>query len=832
MNNNLNSILTKSICDSFISIGYKKKCIRKEYSFSDFFAEKPLLRKTDLAIFGHEPFDYKSTCFSLNYFNNEYQEEEQAVQLRALGAPYNIIIKNDKSELYSNLGNSVKLIEKIDTINLTGFIKSHKTYLCPEEIIRQKSNFSQPNPQQLNFFIDSGILIALENEASKKLEYLITSILFKVEQLNQKLKHPFDANRIFRILFKFITAKLFLDRNIKTNPVIDFEKPLDVDAAICNYYNTEPEDIFESNNPKILEIIATEVSSLIKLNNLSVDSLTYIYENTFVTPNRRKNFGIHSTPSYIADYLLAQLPIENLPKDQWKFFDPMCGHGILLIAAIRKMRPYLPTEWSGRERHKFFTNHLTGTEIDPFSIEVAKMCLTLSDFPEANGWNLQNQDIFRDSLIEENLQSAKIFIANPPFEYGKFGGRQIPKPSYLLQRVLPNLSNKSLIGIILPKPFLDSIDYRKDREYLLKNFNLISITSLPENVFQHSTSETSIVIAEKTEEKQYHSINYSEVYKEKISDFKVNFEPSWSNEVDKEYFIQNNSEFKVPYLKDLWDKLSCLPKLEDFVDVKLGVQHEPGIVSPSRDYIKEWKKGFAPAITSCKGLFQFHSHNINYIPTDPKYRRKRAMGAWELDWKEPKIIVPVARISGGPWKYAAALDMDGRFITRNFYVIWSKIKSIDLKVLAALLNSPIAALYVFVHTHGKNIPERVYKNIPIPQKLLSSQIYIKDLVNEYLYNIDRDKTISRELLLSIDAEILKLYNLPPSMEYALLKSFAGYQRPVPFEFIEYFPSTFESFLPLHIQISGNYKKSNFKNFAERFPIINSEAIDYLKEIGS
>jgi type I restriction-modification system DNA methylase subunit len=830
--NGLSPDLRNSISNSFISIGYKSECIKKEYYFTDFFAEEPLLRKIDMAIFGHEPFDYRSACLSISSLNDKNQIDEQAFQLRALGAPYNFIIRNGKSELYSNLGKSVKWVETVETKNLTRYINTNKKYLYPDEIIRQKSNFSQPKSQQLNLFIDSGILIALENEASKKLEYLITSILYKIEELNSTLNKPLDANNIFKTLFKFITAKLLSDRNIKTSPVINFERPLDVIEAIGNYYNTLNGNDHTLINSKILDLITSEVSSLIKLNNLSIDSLTYIYENTFVTPSRRKDFGIHSTPSYIADYLLSKLPIENLSSVDWNFFDPMCGHGILLIAAMRKMRPFLPKEWNGRQRHKFFIDHIFGTEIDSFSIEVAKMCLTLSDFPEANGWNLQHQNIFEGNLLVDKLKKTKIFIANPPFEYGFFFNKQIPKPSYLLQKVLPNLSDKSLIGIILPNPFLDSLDYRKDRDLLLNNYNIISITNLPENVFQYSSSETSIIIAEKTHAKRFTPVKYSEVYKVDLDNFKVNYQPSWSDEVEKNYFLKNNCELKVPFLKDLWDELSNYPKLDDFVDIKLGVQHEPSLVTPKKHFREKKIAGFAPAITSCEGLFQYYAEKTSYIPVDVKLRRKRAMGAWELNWREPKIIVPVARISGGPWKFAAAIDLKERYVTRNFYAIWSKKQGLDLKVLAALLNSPIAALYVFVHTHGKNIPERIYKNIPVPSKIFSSQLYIKELVDAYLDNLNKDNSLSYEILLNIDAEILKLYKLPPVLEFKLLKIFNGFPRPVPFEFIEYFPSNFESYIPLHIMISNRYKNSNFNKFIDHFPLLkNPDVIDYLKQLG-
>ena len=221
-------------------------------------------------------------------------------------------------------------------------------------------------------------------------------------------------------------------------------------------------------NKEIVQASVNSISHTISLNNLSIDTLTYIYENTFVSPKNRKELGIHSTPSYVADFILSKMPIENIPIEKLNIFDPMCGHGIFLVAAMRKLKEILPIDWNGKRRHKYFIKHLHGIEIDNFAIEVANMCLTLADFPESNGWQLQHGNVFKNNLLENYLKSTTVLVGNPPFEYENYRGHHIPKPALLLNQALPALPEQSYMGIVLPSAFLDSVDYRKTRETLLE----------------------------------------------------------------------------------------------------------------------------------------------------------------------------------------------------------------------------------------------------------------------------------------------------------------------------------------------------------------------------
>ena len=66
----------------------------------------------------------------------------------------------------------------------------------------------------------------------------------------------------------------------------------------------------------------------------------------------------------------------------------------------------------------------------------------------------------------------------------------------------------------------------------------------------------------------------------------------------------------------------------------------------------------------------------------------------------------------------------------------------------------------------------------------------------------------KRLLLSIDAEVMRLYDLPPKMEKRVLDLFQGSQRKgVDFRFDGYYPHGFESAIPLHEYLSEEYQRS-------------------------
>ena len=75
----------------------------------------------------------------------------------------------------------------------------------------------------------------------------------------------------------------------------------------------------------------------------------------------------------------------------------------------------------------------------------------------------------------------------------------------------------------------------------------------------------------------------------------------------------------------------------------------------------------------------------------------------------------------------------------------------------------------------------------------------------------------KQALLALDAEVLKLYDLPPRLERQLLDLFTGVERKgVGCDFRGYYPPGFTSYLPLHMVISDRFQRAAADATADRF----------------
>ncbi|MCG2813857.1 MAG: hypothetical protein L6245_04165, partial [Thermodesulfovibrionales bacterium] len=325
------------IDDAFVKIGYRRGLIKKDYQYADLFSPGVPIRTVGRAIFGQEPLDYRSACFGVQIAEPNRQSAALVNGLKALGAPQVFILNNGVSERWAITEREPVLQAKYKTVNLPNVITQNINEWDPKTIIRAKTGFAKPALQQMDF-VDIGLLPALENQAAVKIDYLLKVILNHTEGEFKKHKLSFDSATIFRIVFSLLAAKLLKDRDVLNSSSIDFSFPQTALQAVSNYYGSSLPFIASSIPGATLRAISQEIGNSFSLCNISVDTLTYIYENTFVSPESRKKLGIHSTPSYIADYVFSQIPIGDLPINQWHTTDTMSGHGIFLIAAMRRMR--------------------------------------------------------------------------------------------------------------------------------------------------------------------------------------------------------------------------------------------------------------------------------------------------------------------------------------------------------------------------------------------------------------------------------------------------------------------------------------------------------------
>jgi len=124
--------------------------------------------------------------------------------------------------------------------------------------------------------------------------------------------------------------------------------------------------------------------------------------------------------------------------------------------------------------------------------------------------------------------------------------------------------------------------------------------------------------------------------------------------------------------------------------------------------------------------------------------------------------------------------------------------------------------------------------MPVPQVPKDDMSRVADASRAYLNAVtpstgvpapDIDNKAASELLLHVDAEILRLYDLPPRVERELLDLFAGKKRlGVPFEFDRYFPEDFEPCFSLHEYLSEDYQRSTAGELRARHETVTSPTL--------
>ena len=152
------------------------------------------------------------------------------------------------------------------------------------------------------------------------------------------------------------------------------------------------------------------------------------------------------------------------------------------------------------------------------------------------------------------------------------------------------------------------------------------------------------------------------------------------------------------------------------------------------------------------------------------------------------------------------MDEQGHAVTGSFNVARPK-AFVSIEWLWAVLNSPITNAVAFCGSNNRHNQATTFRKMRVPNFSNDQFHRINSAVRNYLCFVRRDPDAilqppinpqkARSLLLRVDCEVLKLYDLPRELEWQLLKFFDGWPREgVPFKFDRYFPEHFDDHITL------------------------------------
>lgn len=773
-----------------IALGYSSQVQRRDYKFADVFAADSAERSVELAAFTQLPESYRSAAFGVITERNE-DVRDTITARRALGAPLFLSIASDCVSVWRVGASGIP--QRLDTVRLDTLdeLFAHNRERWNPQALHRAKALPPAAPQQLDF-VDLGLLPAIEREIQEKLHRILVDVLRLLLGDAPNLDQDRE-NAAFRATFRLLAAKILRDREHHVASQWAFGNVEAVLKGIADYYqlqDTQTARIFLGQDR--LTAAWERLSHSVSLQNISADTLAFVYENTLVTADTRKRFGTHSTPRQLADYVLSRLDLGRFDLDALRIHEPFAGAGAFLVSAVRHLKDLLPIEWSPEERHNFLIPRISGSEIDVFACEVATLSLILADYPNANGWKskIHCGDLFEEGTLAEAVGGSTVVLCNPPFEdftdgergkYPNTTGISFSKAQFAFMTVLE--AKPDALGFVMPHGFLRQTQFKELRRKLSDQYKSIELVSLPEGIFEKARFETALVIA--TELREEESTEATRVRAGRVAqkDRKEFLDTSQSISLHTAVRSASSDELWIGPLDDLWECLAAAPQLGQSATISRGLKWWK-----QRDGISDIPcEGFRPGVYRPReSLRPFKLRPVirwlNFNPESLMYP-----GPPSRPWDKPKVFVNTVRISSGRWRMSAASDNSGLAASQQFFGIWPTKRDISTEILSAVLNGPVANAFVSERGSERHLTNEMLKELPLPSHLNEPEIL--RAVASYragLDALDASQTIDEsELeirLRRIDELVLDGYGLPKHLRQMLFDYFADEIRPVPHRF--------------------------------------------------
>ncbi|MCX6704590.1 MAG: N-6 DNA methylase [Candidatus Woesebacteria bacterium] len=825
----------QQILAGFKSCGYKNNLLKESYQYFDGAND----RTAEIVGFYQSIYNSSTACVAAidKTKLHEKKLETELSPYQLLGCPVLLVYDDSGLQFWKNSGIRVALLEQIESKKLSGFFSKYKDEFSPERIHRAKTFGRVKKNFQLSF-CDLGLMPIIEEKEGKYLSTLTEEIINSLKTSCKGIREGTNfAKWIFQAAFWLVGAKILKDKQVERFKNLKISNVTDLVERVQRHYrSTEPLDISNTLKKAAFEKEAKRVENISSFSHLTTESLAYVYENALVSKNTRKVWATHATPSWLVNYIVwGELIdwIENIPQEQRVVLEPACGHAPFLTAAAKLLADPLLYKGDEKSRHDYLKRHLIGIDMDSFAEEIARLALTLADIPNPNGWNIQDSDIYKDDILKKAAQKATILFCNPPFENFTPKEKQIygnaittgNKAAEVLAKTLPHLPPNSVFGIILPQGFLYRKNLAELRRYILDNFELRTICNLPDNVFAKAGHLSTVLLGRKTKSKK--KINYLNITKANLENFKNTYQAADEELVNKDIFYEAEScDLRIPELKEIWDYCREYPKFQEYAVIGRGIEYKDFDKSVRKENFPGAVKGYASfeAFTSGEKPKKIDI-NITKLPdyywmslNATEIRNTRYGAQCGIS----QIIASYIRSSRSVWRIEGLMDLAGDPVSNKLISIRPiPSKNISVYIIWALVNSPFTNAYMYCHCIRQNL-EGVLRDMPIPfdnQDLSKLESMVKayftlseQQINFTLRDESKLNEKKKQCLLAIDAEVLRLYDLPPRLEKTLLDFFEGVPRKgVDFEFDRYYEEGFDSYIPLHMYISTEFQNSSVEN---------------------
>lgn len=853
------------------AIGYRPEALRRDYVFADAQASGAQARMVPLAAFATTPASYRSAALAVIEQDPDIPADGMR-KYRSLGAPVLFVVIGEQVEAWQvTAAGSPRKVIQVPFDNVPDLFERHRHDWSPEAIRRAKS-FGATNRNCQYFFLDPELLPMVRGEMHVKLGQLLTDTMQAMR--NAENGHSLNPLQACRVVLRLLAAKVLQDRKHYFSDLWDPDDHDSVLRKVESYYSLPPVPT-ERNGPGQAACAAAwdTLRPGISFSSINPEDLAFVCEDLFLVPSTRNRLsaedvfsnhhdhgnqterfapiskrsglakaqayidparvvempGTYCTPRMLAEYAISRLDLERIPMEEMTIYEPFAGSGVFLVSALRHLRDALSFEWDDHERHEYLVQRFSGDEIDPFACEVAKLSLILADYPNRNGWRIEQRDLLADDALRNRMRGQAVILCNPPTETSRNGNGRNSEPARQNQRIPITAldaaleANPKALAFVLPKSFIADREFRTQRQKLESMYGEVELVDLPDRIFEGSGSDSTLLIAREQRAAgacgiRLHSTAVAgQDERSFLNSGKVTVRRSLSRNVGN----PPCGDLWISPLHRLWECLLGNPTLGERLEVQKGFEWK----SPQRlSWSRKEVSGYRPGLHSLDAwtLHQFELPQPLWLDCDPDRLQGDSI---LLPWDRPKLMINAVALNCGAWQIAASPDCSGLVGSHLWIGMWPRDET-DVQYLdtfAAIMNGPVANAFLGERKSPGEFRISAINRIPLPRYLPEIAHMIEDYrrIQANSEQLEAGDTRLRDLLVEIDARVLTAYDLSPRVEKDLLGHFGDAKRPVAHDWINWnrlYPVegfTLSEKLVKRIPPPGNWVAKLFKPLPEK-----------------
>jgi hypothetical protein len=711
--------------------GYATSHVEQAYRYT-WRADDGNLRNEELPIaaFGDWPHSFRTACVTAFSADSEASLCESFERVRFLAAPVAIIQRERGTQIqFWSVRRDTRpemLLEGL-TQNWPGDLGPRAREFAPSRIMPAKRGHAQLS------FVDSGLLEWVERITGQALTTLLESLVSDAFGQVSRAQAAKAQTRqdLLRLVFQLFACRVLEDKGAIAASGSPRRTLQEAHRKFSE--NIDPRALDSDAFPDTLpDYVFSALQNRFAFASITTDMLGQAYENALVTPTLRKHLGIYYTPRVVTDYILSRLPIEALRQEDRYLLDPCCGSGSFLLAGFDRLSNALDGAWSSAQRHHYLRTRISGSDKDPFAVELATLSLLINDADNRNGWKVRQKDVL-DLTTDTPDRRPTIIVTNPPFKEIKEAGTRRELAADILMKLVELTAANGFLGVVLPQSFLDSRAAVEARRMVLSKCYLLEIATLPGGVF-YSDAETAVFVLQKRAKNSTplssSVATVSELRSRDLPEFERFRRFSTAYTADPEQWKSDpNATFVLSPVPEVWARLERnLPALREVATINTGIQvkaSDLSSVSPTKrpgdvKYVDRLQEVLRPFLL----LTTANLRPYKWLQYGDQLHRKRDSEIFEPS----KVLINSNRNPGTSWRLVAAMAPAKVYFSLNFHGIRPIGTNASLEQITAVLNSPVANAWFDCHCRRRWVVVEILERLPFPQFDTVSARKVDDLV--------------------------------------------------------------------------------------------------------